>query len=128
MSKRIVFFLSITLIMVLAYSYFCIPDKFEIEGGSCYQGITAMFIRFFLTICGVLNLLSITTINSKSKFKIAKVTSAISLMVWLAGFIIHSYNDFLVATKYFTPLLFLNFIIVVLVYGCNGKNKQSQND
>lgn len=125
MSKRIVFFLSITLIIILAYSYFCIPDKFEIEGGSCYQGITAMFIRFFLTICGVLNVLSIATIGSKSKVKIAKITSIISLIIWLTGFIIHSYNGFLMRVKYFAPLLVLNFIIVVLAYR-NRENKTGE--
>lgn len=122
MNKKTVFFLVVVLIVILFYSYFCIPDKFETEGGSCYQGITAMFIRFFLTICGVLDALSIATINSKSKIKITKLTSIISCMIWLAGFIIHSYNDFLVGVKYFAPLLILNFIIIILAY-INGKNK-----
>jgi len=127
MRKKTVFFLLI-LIIILNYSYFFIPYKFQTQGGSCYQGITTMFIIFFLTICGVLNLLSIAAISSKSKFKIAKLTSILSFIIWLTGFIIHSYDDFLIGIKYFTPLLIVNFIIVILAYKNNEKNKQFQTD
>ncbi len=122
MDKKTKFFLLTMLIVAVTYSYFNIPNKFETEGGSCYQGITAMFIRFFLTVCLILNLLSIFLITYKSKIKTAKVLSILSLIIWLIGAIMHSHDNFLIGLTYFTPFLILNFIIVIVIFK-NPKNK-----
>lgn len=126
MNKKIIILLLISLILVVTYSFFNIPRKFETEGGSCYQGITTMIIRFFLKVCGVLNLLSIIAINYKFKIKTAKILSIASLIIWSIGTLIHSYENILIGVKYFTPLLILNFIIVILIYK-NEKNNVESN-
>ena len=76
MNKKIIISLLVALSVVFLYSYFNIPNKFETEGGSCYQGITASIIRFFLKVCSVLNVISIIFL---SKIKPAKFTSILSL-------------------------------------------------
>ena len=124
MNKKTTFILLIILIIIVFYSYFNIPKKFETEGGSCYQGITAMLIRFFLIVCGVLSIISVIIINYKSKVKTAKTLILFSLIIWLIGTIIHSHNNVLIGITYFTPLLILNFIITILIY----KNKIKQLD
>jgi hypothetical protein len=123
MNKKTIFLL-ILIIITISYSYLNIPRKFETEGGSCYQGITAMLIRFFLIVCGFLSLISVIIINYKSKVKTAKTLIVLSLIIWITGTIIHSYDNALIGIKYFSPLLILNFIIAIQVYN-NKKIKQS---
>jgi hypothetical protein len=125
MNKKTIILLLIALILVVTYSFLNIPRKFETEGGSCYQGITAMIIRFFLKVCGVLNLLSILAINYKSNVKTAKILSIALIIIWSIGTLIHSSENILIGVKYFTPLLILNFIIVILIYKIGKSNAES---
>lgn len=122
MTKKTTILLLLSFILVVAYSYLGIPKKYYTEGGSCYQGITTMFIQFFLTICTVLNSIAIALIYFTTKIKKAKVVSIISLILWSIGTFIHSHDDIATGLKYFTPLLLLNLIMVILLYKSEKNN------
>lgn len=122
MNKKTIIILLMALIIVVTYSFLHIPKIFETGGGSCYQGISTTFIRFFLKICGLLNILSLIASNYKSKITTANILSLVSLIIWLFGTLIHSTDNFLIGIQYFAPLLILNFIIVILIF----KNKSPQ--
>ncbi|VXB56897.1 conserved membrane hypothetical protein [Flavobacterium sp. 9AF] len=102
------------LIVAFAYSFLCIPKKFETEGGSCYQGITTAIIRFFLIVCFFLNLLSIYLIYYKSKIETAKVLCILSLIIWTIGTFIHSYENIRIGIIYFTPFIIMNSLMLFL--------------
>ena len=116
MRKNTLHFLTVLLIIISVYSYFNIPVKYEIEGGSCYQGIAVMIIRFFIKVCGVLSLISILALYSKSRFKIAKILSVVSLVIWSLGTIIHSCEDTMMGIKFFSPLLIWNIVFVKYIF------------
>lgn len=113
MNKKVIISLLVALSVVFLYSYFNIPNKFETEGGSCYQGITASIIRFFLKVCSVLNLISIIFLH---KIKPAKFASILSLTIWSIGTLIHSIDNILIGFLYFTPFLLLNIVIVIIIF------------
>ena len=113
MNKKVIISLLVALSVVLLYSYFNIPNKFETEGGSCYQGITASIIRFFLKVCSVLNLISIIFLH---KIKPAKFASILALTIWSIGTLIHSIDNILIGFQYFTPFLLLNIVIVIIIF------------
>ena len=123
MNKKITVLLLVALAFVATYSYLNIPDKYAIEGGSCYQGITTMFIRFFLGICAILNILAIIAVTFKSKFKAAKILSIISFLIWSFGTFIHSQSDAIMGITYFTPFLLLNFVIIISIYKMEKKER-----
>ena len=114
MTKKITILLLILIIAVFTYSFLEMPKKFETEGGSCYQGITAMIIRFFLTVCTFINLLAIFLFYYKSKIETAKVLNIISLIIWSTGTFIHSNENIQIGIRYFTPFIMLNLIILFL--------------
>ncbi|GAB3712417.1 hypothetical protein [Flavobacterium koreense] len=113
MNKKVIISLLVALSVVFLYSYFNIPNKFETEGGSCYQGITASIIRFFLKVCCVLNVISIIFL---SKIKSAKFASILALTIWSIGTLIHSSDNILIGFTYFTPFLLLNIVIVIIIF------------
>lgn len=118
MNKQKIFLLSILLIVVAIFTYIDMPKKFETEGGSCYQGITATIIRFFLKICIVLNSIAII-LASKSRIKTGKIVSIISLSIWSLISLINSIDktseDFLIGIKYFSPFLIVHLIIILTI-------------
>jgi|GEM_PF-2562839 len=118
MNKKVIISLLVALSVVFLYSYFNIPSKFETEGGSCYQGITASIIRFFLKVCSVLNVISIIFL---SKIKPAKFASILSLTIWSIGTLIHSSDNILIGFTYFTPFLLLNIVIVIIIFKMPSK-------
>lgn len=112
MPKKNLILLLVLLIVVFALSYLDVPQKFEIEGGSCYQGMTKMLIHFFLIVCTSLNLLSIYLIYYKSKIETAKISCLLSLIIWSIGTFIHSYENIQIGIIYFTPFITLNLIML----------------
>jgi hypothetical protein len=127
MTKKKIILLLILLIAVFTYSFFCMPKKFETEGGSCYQGITATIIHFFLIVCSFLNLLSIYLIYYKSKIETAKVLCIVSLIIWSIGTFINSSENIQIGIIYFTPFIILNLIMIFLFkkWKDNVKNNTS---
>jgi hypothetical protein len=118
MNKQKIYLLSIILAAVTFYTYTFMPRKFEIEGGSCYQGITAMIIRFFLEICVILNLAAIILLL-KSKINTPKTLSIISVAIWFLISLLNSVDttseDFIIGMKYFTPFLIVNIVIILTI-------------
>ncbi|KUJ62272.1 hypothetical protein AR687_09675 [Flavobacteriaceae bacterium CRH] len=94
------------------------PRKFEIEGGSCYQGITATIIRFFLEISAILNLIAIIFLY-RLKPNSAKTLSIIAVIVWFIITLFNTINkesvDFINSIIYFTPFLAVNLFIIIVI-------------
>ncbi|WP_192501872.1 hypothetical protein [Flavobacterium sp. PL002] len=94
------------------------PRKFEIGGGSCYQGITAMFIRLILEVCAILNIIALILLF-KSKINAPKTLSVISLIIWslisFFNFVDQTTEDFIIRIKYFTPFLIVNILIILII-------------
>lgn len=118
MNKQKLYLLLTLLILVILYTYNFIPRKFEVEGGSCYQGITTMIIRFFLIINAILNLTSFLLLF-KSKIKTPKILSIIAIVIWIfvsfANTVAESSDNFIIAVLYFMPLIITNFFIIVSI-------------
>jgi hypothetical protein len=118
MNKPKIYLLSIILAAVTFYTFTFMPRKFEIEGGSCYQGITAMIIRFFLEICVILNLTAIILLL-KSKINTPKTLSIVSVVIWLLISLLNSIDktseDFIIGIKYFAPFLIVNIAIFLAI-------------
>jgi hypothetical protein len=118
MNKPKIYLLLIILAAVTFYTYTFMPRKFEIEGGSCYQGITAMIIRFFLEICAILNLTAIILLL-KSKINTPKTLSLVSVVIWFLISLLNSIDktskDFIIGMKYFTPFLIVNIVIFLTI-------------
>jgi hypothetical protein len=115
MNKPKIYLLSIILVAVTFYTYTFMPIKFETEGGSCNQGITAMIIRFFLEICVILDLTAIILLL-KSKINTPKTLIIVSVAIWflisLWMSIDSSSKDFIIGIKYFAPFLIVNIVII----------------
>jgi hypothetical protein len=118
MNKPKIYILSIIFIAVIFYTYTFMPRKFETEGGSCYQGITAMLIRFILEICAILNIIALILLF-RSKINTPKTLSMISLIIWslicFFNFVDQTTEDFIIRIKYFTPFLIVNILIVLMI-------------
>ncbi len=99
--------LIVILISVFILSNFYMPNSFETDGGSCYRGITAFIIRFFLTVCGTLSLGSLIA-GKYSKIKPAKVLSILSFIIWF----LFSLTFITVSFKYFLPFSLISLIII----------------
>ncbi|SHN01724.1 hypothetical protein [Flavobacterium pectinovorum] len=117
MKKQQIYLFSILLIGVTFYTYTFVPAKFKIEGGSCYQGITALICRFFLEICAILNLTALFSLF-KSKVNRARTLSIISVVIWSLLTISHTVSenqeDFIIAIKYFAPFLIITILLIIL--------------
>jgi hypothetical protein len=115
MNKPKIYLLSIILVAVTFYTYTFMPIKFEIEGGSCNQGITAMIIRFFLEICVILDLTAIILLL-KSKINMPKTLIIVSVAIWFLISLLISRDrtseDFIIGIKYFATFLIVNIVIV----------------
>lgn len=118
MKKQKILFLLIILITATFYTYTYMPRKFEIEGGSCYQGITASIIRFILVICVTLNLLAIILLL-RSKINTPRILSTLSIIFWSLISFFNSVDktseDFIIGLKYFTPFLIVNIMIIIFI-------------
>ena len=115
MNKPKIYLLSIILVAVTFYTYTFMPIKFEMEGGSCNQGITAMIIRFFLEICVFLDLIAIILLL-KSKINTPKTLIIVSVAIWFLISLLISRDrtseDFIIGIKYFAPFLLVNIVII----------------
>lgn len=118
MKKQTIYILLVLLICVSVLTYIFTPRKFEVEGGSCYQGITAAIIHFFLKICTVLNLFTLFFL-SRAKINAPKKLSLIAALLWtFITFIIlinETGKDFGIAILYFSPFLIVNFLIYIII-------------
>jgi len=122
MNRKLILKLLLLLTVVTALSYFYIPNVFAIEGGSCYQGITAQIIKFCLFICTFLNLLSLYA-SYKSKKSTAKTFICISFMFWtIASFVIGSSHPS-AGIQYFTILLLTILLLLILTF--RQKNEEN---
>ena len=94
------------------------PRKFEISGGSCYQGITSMFIKFILEICTILNFIALILL-SKRKINSPKILNIISLILWcLISFfnsIDETLEDLIIGLRYFFPFLICTLLILKVI-------------
>ena len=117
------YLLLVLLIGITIFTYCAMPRKFEIEGGSCYQGISAMIIRFFLELSAALHLIALV-LMLKSKVKAPKVLSILALVLWsLVSFANSdgSSDAFRIGMDYFTPFLVVSILIVMTAM----KNKKN---
>jgi len=118
MSRKKIYFLSIVLICITFYTYNFMPEKFEIEGGSCYQGIAAMIIRFFLLLCAVLNSIALIFLF-RSKVNVSKILSGIAVIIWFLISLVNTIDqltqDFIISVLYFGPFLIASILFMVLI-------------
>jgi hypothetical protein len=112
----------LTLVIVSLFSYLYIPHSFELEGGSCYQGITSSIIRFLLTVCGLLSIVSLI-INYFSKYKTSKTLSILSLLIWLIWSLFFLTNTFI----YFISFLLVSIGICWWSFKFEKREKQSKH-
>lgn len=107
--KKLIIILSIG---VIIYSFCFIPKSFYIGGGSCYQGIDALVIRFILIFCGILNVISLSLLLFTTKVKIAKVLSIFSLAIWIFWGVVMNLNSEISKKLYFIPFLIVNIATI----------------
>ncbi|MBE8725912.1 hypothetical protein [Flavobacterium hungaricum] len=122
MSKKTKYYLLFILISVTILTKIFTPKIFYIGGGSCYQGITAFIIHFFLLLCTILNVLAIILL-SLSKIGVSKTFNIIAIAIWSLGMIIHSLDqtitDGLIVISYFTPFLIVSILIFLMIKKIN---------
>lgn len=99
---KILLFLFLVSTMWLSFAN--IPFTFEIEGGSCYQGITASIIRLLLKVCFTLSIVSIIAsfINWKT---LSRILSILSFVFWSIWSVAISYSHSITEAIYFLPFL-----------------------
>jgi hypothetical protein len=115
MNTKLILRLLVLLVTVTVFSYFYIPDVFRAGGGSCYQGITAMIIRFWLILCTLLNLLSLYA-GYKLKGRTAKTLISISFILWVLWSLIIGSSYPLAGILYFSPFLITLLIVLIFTY------------
>ena len=109
--------ISITLILLIGItigSHILIPNSIEIDGGSCYQGITSEISKFFLKICGILSFLSLIALFYNTIIKTAKVLSVISTTIWSLWSLIIIMNYEISGLLYIIPFLTVNILIIIV--------------
>jgi hypothetical protein len=108
MNKKTNSIVVVALLLIIVFSHLTVPACYKTEGGSCYQGITATILKFFLKLCGTLSLLSLVA-SYYSNSTASKALSIISFAIWL----VVSLFIFRISTIfYFLPFLSISFIIM----------------
>lgn len=122
MNKKTKYYLILILVSVALLTKIFTPKIFYIGGGSCYHGITALIIHFFLILCTILNVLSLILLPSY-KLTASKTLNIISTIIWCLGLIVHSIDqtikDGLIVFSYFLPFLAVSIYIFLMIKNLN---------
>ena len=105
--------LLILIIVTYVATYNTIPDYLYSGGGSCYQGISAVFSIFFLTICSVINLIALTLLHYKKGKTTVKILSIISLLIWSLSLTTLESEALFSGLLHFTPFFFTTLLLVL---------------
>lgn len=128
MNKKTKYYLLFILISVALLTKIFTPKIFYLGGGSCYQGITALIIHFFLIVCTILNVLSVSLL-SFYKITASKTLNIISMIIWSLGLIVHSIDqtikDGLIVFLYFIPFLAVSIFIFLMIKNFNKNQPNS---
>ncbi|MES2238816.1 MAG: hypothetical protein V4497_01015 [Bacteroidota bacterium] len=111
---KVVLFLLLLLASTTFYSFTNIPEIFETEGGSCYQGITATIIRFLIKVCFTLSTLSIV-LAIKNWKTTSKFLSILSVIFWLIWSLAISSEHSMIGIKYFSSFMLTVLIVMIFV-------------
>ncbi|WP_431241107.1 hypothetical protein ACQ9BO_13295 [Flavobacterium sp. P21] len=106
----------VLLISTTIYTYFNVPESFYIEGGSCYQGISATINIFMLKICFVLSFAALILMLFDAKIIISKIMGSVSLYVWVMWTILMFSDAKANELFYCIPFLIASSLIVFMCF------------
>jgi len=118
LTKIVILLLSLVTISIVSSLY--MPNSFETDGGSCYQGITASIIRFLIKVCGTLSFISLFVIYYGWK-KTAKILSSISFVIWFLFSLLFISRFF----GYFLPFSLITILIAIYNFKMLQVQKES---